>query len=432
MRLTDGKDFSYCMNVHPGEGVADMQEAIRDQVPYIQQALSPEAPFGLGLRVAAEAARELQRPERLSELKQQLAEQNLYAFTINGFPYGAFHQTRVKEKVYLPDWASPERFTYTRQLFFLLAQLLPDHAEGSVSTVPLGYRFAPTRPEETVEPLREMGRVLARLEQETGKTLHLGLEPEPDCLLETTEETIAFFQNDLFRGTGSEEEVLRRHLGVCLDTCHVAMQFEDPAESFRQYRAAGIRVSKVQLSAALECAADIPEAALQPFDDGVYLHQVKSLHQQEGVAPEINRVTDLPEWLGGQKPEGDPLRIHAHVPLHWPGSSPLGTTRHTLSQDFWDELQKDSCPHIEVETYTFDVLPDSLRGGRTVKEDMTEECKWALKKICSKPLTSEESSPTKPLPETENVFITTSLFGDILDLHPFGWADSSVGRAGAF
>jgi len=380
MRLNSGQDFSYCMNVHPGEGLDDMTHAIRTYVPQIRRALCPDAPFGLGLRVAADAAQALQSPQARSDLAEQLANQNLYAFTINGFPYGAFHQTRVKQQVYLPDWASTDRFTYTCRLFTLLADLLPEGTQGSVSTVPLGYKYAETRPEDTVEPLRELGRFLARLEQESGKQLHLGLEPEPDCLLETTEETIRFFEDQVFSGSGDEEAILRRHLGVCLDTCHVAMQFEDPAESLRQYRKAGIRVSKIQLSTALECPADIDPELLRPFDDGVYLHQIKGWKPSAGNRPYF-RVADLPEWLDAPQAEEGILRIHAHVPLHWQGAGDLGTTHSTLTEDFWTEVAQDSCPHIEVETYTFDVLPGSLRGNQSVVEDMTAECRWALNRM---------------------------------------------------
>ncbi len=380
MRLKTGQDFSYCMNVHPGEGVEDIRAAVMRAVPDIRKTLCPDAPFGLGLRVASEAALALQTPKIREEFAALLADQNLYAFTINGFPYGAFHQTRVKQNVYLPDWASTERFTYTCHLFSFLSAILPEEAQGSVSTVPLGYRFASTRPEQTIEPLREIGRFLARVEAESGKQLHLGLEPEPDCLLETTDETIRFFEDLLFAGTGSEEEQLRRHLGVCLDTCHVAMQFEDPADSLRAYRKKGIRVSKVQLSAALECPASLSPEMLQPFDDGVYLHQVKGRSSPDHSAPDF-RWADLPEWLDSPATDAETIRIHAHVPLHWEGDADLGTTRSTLTEDFWNELAQDRCPHIEVETYTFDVLPGDVRAGQTVTDDMSAECQWALQKI---------------------------------------------------
>lgn len=385
MRLSDGRQFSYCLNVHKGESLEEAVWAIGQHVPHIRRNLCPDAPFGLGLRLSRHASDELKLPDALPRFRDLLAEQNLYAFTVNGFPYGAFHQTRVKENVYLPDWTHPDRLEYTLDLFDHLAALLPRGLEGSVSTAPLGYKRRPGAPrvataDEKREPptsnfienLTAVARRLARLESETGKFMHLGLEPEPDCILETTGETIAFFE-ELFRRSDLDETLLRRHLGVCFDTCHVAMRFEDPAESLRRYRAAGVRISKTQISAALECAADTPIDRLRPFDDGVYLHQVKS---STGAAR-----PDLPDWLDAPDPKAGTIRIHAHVPLHWPGDDELRSTRHTLAPDFWRELEESGCPHLEVETYTFDVLPEDLRQGRNVDEDMVQECRWALEQL---------------------------------------------------
>lgn len=376
MQIADGRHFSYCLNVHPGETFEDLLRVLEQEVPNIKQALCPDAPFGLGLRIAHQASLALRSPENLSRLKKKLTDTGTYAFTLNGFPYGAFHQTRVKEQVYQPDWSFASRLDYTRDICFQLARLLPENAEGSVSTVPLGYKFDPDadgKRTRMVDALRELASFLACLEKETGKCLHLGLEPEPDCMLETTPEAVAFFEEELLRGSPVPEDILRRHLGICLDTCHVAMQFEDPVESVRSLQAAGIRISKTQISAALECEAGIDPAVLTAFDDGVYLHQIKSTSGKSW--------RDLPEFLASPNPEAGTLRIHAHVPLHWEGGNGLRSTRHTLPAAFWTALQASDCTHLEVETYTFDVLPEDIRAGRRVADDMIDECRWALEKL---------------------------------------------------
>jgi len=379
MQLSDGRHFSYCLNVHPGESFEDLLHAIETYVPEIKNALSPDQPFGLGLRIAKEASVELKNSEKLQQLKACMEAQDCYAFTINGFPFGAFHQTRVKEHVYQPDWSSPERLDYSKDLFDHLAFLLPEGGEGSVSTVPLGYKFSEAKPSFTAysKHLSEMALHLHHIEQETGKLVHLGLEPEPDCVLETTAETLAFFKEQLFTSGLASEKILRRHIGVCLDTCHVAMQFEDPIEAVKAFTEAGIRISKTQISAALECEAANDLTGLKAFDDGVYLHQVKS---QNGKA-----WRDLPDFISDDScrlvASAPTLRIHAHVPLHWEGDQDFRSTRHTLTPEFWKALAQSDCTHLEVETYTFDVLPESIRAGRTVAQDMIAECQWALPNI---------------------------------------------------
>ncbi len=378
MQLNGDRHFSYCLNVHPGEKAEDLFRVIQQDIPQIKHALSPEQPFGLGLRIAHEASLAFNSPATLGTLSKHIKEADAYAFTLNGFPYGAFHQTRVKEQVYQPDWSFPERLDYTRDIFFQLAMLLPEKREGSISTVPLGYKFDPEAPkkrERMILQLRELANFLHFLEKDTGKLLHLGLEPEPDCILETTPEAIAFFEEELLQGSAVSEEILRRHLGICLDTCHVAMQFENPVESLQQLKQAGIRISKTQISAALECDASIDPENLRAFDDGVYLHQIKS---EKGRA-----WRDLPDFLNAPDANAGTLRIHAHVPLHWEGNDELHSTRHTLTQEFWNALALSDCKHLEVETYTFDVLPETLRAGRTVNEDMIAECQWALANIAS-------------------------------------------------
>ena len=266
--------LTYCLNVHPGVSWADNFEAIREKTVAVKARVAPASWFGLGLRLSAQAAAELSQPAVREEALDFFSTNQLYPFTVNAFPYGRFHGAGVKENVYAPDWRTDERRDYTMQVADILAGMLPEGIEGSISTVPGSFKPWITTESDKLAMARHFaGRVayLAALQEDTGKLIHLGLEPEPDCFLETTAETISFFKevlltsgvNEVARMLGVSEsrgeELLRRHLGVCFDTCHVALQFEDLFDSLRAYQDAGIRISKVQLSAALQ-AESTPEA----------------------------------------------------------------------------------------------------------------------------------------------------------------------------
>lgn len=378
------------MNVHAGEGLEDVRRHLREHVPEIRSALCPDAPFGLGMRLSNEAVSELhQDPSALRSLKHQLQDNQLYVFSLNAFPYGTFHSRQVKDRVYAPDWRTADRLTYTLRCLDVLEELLPPDGEGSISTVPLSFKSWETTSVDHIYFRRNLMAVVAHasmIENKTGKLIHLGLEPEPSFTLETTAETLNYFKDDLFTqgrelyaaqydvALDEAERLIRRHVGVCLDTCHVALQFEDPAKALAAYEHNGIRVSKVQLSAALRIKpSEEMDQHLRPFVDEVYLHQVKAQRR----CRQIDGWDDLPDFLHSNPEPYREVRIHYHVPLDWGGSASLQSTRDSLSEEFWEKILSGQCQHIEVETYTFDVLPDSLRLG-TVEENMVRECQWVL------------------------------------------------------
>lgn len=387
--------LTYCLNIHPGESWADNLIALRDKTVAVKRRVAPEAWFGAGLRIAHQAAEELTAsPDARAEALDFFTANQIYPYSINGFPYGRFHAGPVKENVYAPDWRSPERLHYTLQLADLLAGWLPEGVDGSISTVPCSFKPWITNQAEVLavaENLAAAVAYLSALHEDTGREIHLGLEPEPDCYLETTAETIAFFKDVLFTASVAEvarllkiyrsdaETLVRRHLGVCFDTCHVALQYEDPTESLRAYQAEGIRISKIQLSAALRAASN-PEswAALRAFAEPVYLHQVK------GRAASGAKFAwyDLPMALDELPsfPDVEELRVHFHVPLFFTGSGPLQSTVNTLTPDFFHELRGGICSHLEIETYTFDVLPADVHPGDVVKS-IAREYSWVLEKI---------------------------------------------------
>jgi hypothetical protein len=280
------------------------------------------------------------------------------------------------------------------QLADLLAGWLPEQVAGSISTVPCSFKpwiNDQGDVQALTDNLAAAVAYLAALHEDTGREIHLGLEPEPDCYLETTAETIAFFKDVLFTDGTVEvarllkcdrshaEAMIRRHLGVCFDTCHVALQYEDLTESLRAYQFEGIRISKVQLSAALKAPSNAESwAALQHFDEPVYLHQVK------GLAASGARFSwyDLPAALEELPtfPDVEELRVHFHVPLFFTGSGPLQSTVDSLTPDFFHELRSGICPHLEIETYTFDVLPPEVHPGDIVKS-ISREYAWVLDKL---------------------------------------------------
>ena len=386
--------LAYCQNIHPGETWPENYRNIADKAAGVRRTVAqPSDWFGLGLRLSAAAAAQLEDVNEIARGLDLFAEHQMYPFTINGFPFGKFHQTRVKENVYAPDWRTRERLDYTNRLATILQYWLPEGIDGSISTVPGSFGpwiKSPDAIREMAENLGDSVAHLANIQRETGKRIHLGLEPEPDCFLETTRQTLDFFRNDLPSGalpritnalgvSASEaESLLRNHLGVCFDTCHIALQYEDLSESLKSLRTADILISKIQLSAAIRCGADDRSLlALSRFAEGTYLHQVK------GRGPSGIKVSwfDLPEALEeAREPDCDELeelRVHFHVPLFLAPESPLQSTATALDPSFWGLVKEGITSHLEIETYTFDVLPKDLQPNQ-VEESIASEYRWTL------------------------------------------------------
>jgi hypothetical protein len=387
--------LTYCLNIHPGESWADQLAAIEGKTQLVAKYVADEEWFGVGLRLSAQAAEELMRdPSLRGAALDVFAEHRLYPFSVNAFPFGRFHAGPVKENVYAPDWRTTERRDYTFGVADILAEWLPEGVDGSISTVPGSYKSWVSSPESTAKMALNLGAVaayLAALRDDTGREIHLGLEPEPDCFLETTDEAVAFFKQSLWTDgvaevkrirkcyTSEAEEIMRRHIGVCFDTCHVALQFEDPAVALRRFVAEGIRISKVQLSAALS-VQHTPEAivALKSFAEPVYLHQTKA-RTRDGV---IHSWPDLPLALDevGVHPDIEEIRVHFHVPLFFEGTGIVESTAGTLAPAFFAELRKGATSHVEIETYTFDVLPPEVHPGDMVKS-IAREFQWVREHI---------------------------------------------------
>ena len=395
LRVEKPLHLTYCLNVHPGEQWPDNLESIRTHACAVRNCVASGHPFGLGLRLSRQAADALGQPEALAGFREFMKDNALYAFTINGFPYGNFHGKPVKTEVYRPDWSTRERLDYTVDLARILAGLLPEDAEGSISTLPLGYGRSPALSSRRADLLNlaDCAAALHALHNETGREIHIGLEPEPDCLLETTGDVIHFFDGPLLE-TGvarvasrlccdrrTAETILRRHIGVCVDTCHLAIQFENLADSLTRLTRHGIRISKVQLSAALEASPDEPTLRrLGDFLDPVYLHQVKVSN-----APSDTRQSypDLSDALKGG-PASGLWRIHFHLPLYYSGDGMLNSTTTAMDAEFWKALKSAPVSHWEIETYTFHVLPQAMQAGG-IESSIIREYDWVKKHACADP-----------------------------------------------
>lgn len=393
MRLQDSSHLTYCLNIHPGETWEEQRAAIAHEACAVKAAIAPDHPFGLGLRIGCRALDSLSTPAVLDDLRHLLQDRGLYVFTVNAFPYGTFHGQPVKTAVYDPDWSHRERLDYTLRIAERLAELLPEGIEGSISTVPIAYKYPGLAAEalaRACENLSDVAFALREIEQRTGSLIHLGLEPEPDCLIETTPESIAFFKHSLLPlGTAwlrrhqgltvqQAEAVLYRHIGICFDTCHLAVQFESLPESLEALHRHGIRISKVQLSAALQAETTQQAVyALFPFArDPVYLHQTKIL-QTDGTLQAWRDLTPerLTTWTAATPAR--PCRIHFHVPLDFSGADGLVSTAALLTPGFYAMARRCGVTHFEIETYTFAVLPPALRQ-RTLVQNLIAEYKQVL------------------------------------------------------
>jgi len=393
MKLAQGLGhLTYCTNIHAGEPLDDVFASLARYVPGIKRSVSADQAFGIGLRLGGQATDELARPGAIDELEQVLHEHGCYVFTLNGFPYGAFHGQPVKEGAYRPDWSDPVRLNYTNALADILARLLPQGQVGTISTVPGTFKpWANDNLGVISSNLVSHVAHLIDIERNTGKTISLALEPEPYCFLETIQETVDYFSAHLFSeravnqliaecGVNAEQAgvALRKHLSVCYDVCHAAVEFEDPKQSVEQLRSHGIGIGKLQLSSALRIAALDADslAAIRGFDEPVYLHQVVQKH-----GGKLSRFDDIPKAVAqADGAMGSEWRCHFHVPVFLEQLEAFGTTQRFLADILALHRKQPISEHLEVETYTWDVLPPNLRG-LPLDAAIGRELAWVLDQL---------------------------------------------------
>lgn len=394
--------LTYCSNIHPGESWADHFHELKSHLPELKKRLSPDKPFGVGLRLSAAAATELLETDHLPAFKSWLNDEDLYIFTMNGFPYGSFHNEKVKENVYKPDWSSEQRLVYTINLIHLLAKLLPDHIDGSISTSPISYKYwergLQTEKqiiEKACHHLAESAFEMHKQCKQTGKEIHLDIEPEPDCLIENSGESVHFFHNQLWpvgsrylsdhKGVDKQKaiSILKKHIRLCYDTCHFAVEFEEPGKAVKQIIDAGIRIGKVQISAALKVDLTTRDMSrenlrrkLQEYVESTYLHQVVE-KRKDGS---FNQYRDLPDALRHiDEQKAVEWRIHFHVPIFTGNMDSLRSTQDHIINGLVPLFEKNGCRHFEIETYTWEVLPESLKLD--IFDSVEREYRWLLENL---------------------------------------------------
>lgn len=397
MLIDDELHLSYCTNIHPASGWREVRNQIERYAVGLGRTLAPGERFGLGLRLSNDEAEQLSEQDRLKEFRAFLDRRDLYVFTVNGFPYGSFHGERIKEDVHRPDWRTEERAAYTKRLADILAAVAPSDVDPGISTNPLTYRYwegveSAEAVERMVEHLVDVVEYLVRLRDRDGMLIHIDVEPEPDGLLETTGELVDFFEARMFDdGAGRlaerlgmaksrATEAMRDHLRMCFDTCHAAVQYESAGSVLDRLEAADIRVGKVQISSALDVelaedpgARESTKRALEPFDEPVYLHQVVQ-RNRDGSFESFRDLGPALAAIG--RPGAERWRIHYHVPVYRRAFEALGSTQSTIVDAFEELEERGYTNHLEIETYTWDVLPDGEK--RDLGESIEREFEWVV------------------------------------------------------
>ncbi len=391
--------LTYCTNIHSGESWPDHFEQLKKSIPEIKKKLSPQTPFGIGLRLSNKASLALIENQNLVLFQQWLQQEDCYVFTINGFPYGGFHNTVVKDAVHQPDWTTTERVAYTVRLAHILAALLPPNCEGGISTSPLSYRHWFTTESSKKEALiratnniMEVVKELVQIKKETGKTIHLDIEPEPGGLLENGPEFITWYEEDLLPygipylqqqltiNAQTASSIIKEHVQLCYDVCHFAIGYEDHAATILNLKNKGIKTGKIQISAALK--AILPSApeqrlpiteAFRKFNERVYLHQVIGRYQDGNLL----QYNDLPQALADANNENiKEWRAHFHVPVFIKDYGVLQSTQEDITTVLAIQKERPFTHHLEVETYTWDVLPEGLKLPQT--DSIIRELTWII------------------------------------------------------
>ncbi|SDF97698.1 hypothetical protein SAMN05421827_102295 [Pedobacter terrae] len=383
MKLISGH-LTFCTNIYAGENWMAHFAVLKSSFPILKAQLSPDAPMGIGLRLSNLASIELLQENHMETFKQWLTQEGGYVFTMNGFPYGGFHHTRVKDQVHAPDWTTVERVEYTLRLAEILSQLLPDDLDGGISTSPLSYKPWFTATEARIDAttsatanIIKVAEALQQIQVRSGKLIHLDIEPEPDGFLESGPEFIDWYENVLL-AAGKDENLIKNHIRLCYDVCHFAIGYEPHTAIINELQEKGIKIGKIQISAALKAKLPVSVSErnvvldqLSRFDEPTYLHQVIA-RKNDGS---LIRYPDLKEALA----EGDNMaveewRAHFHVPIFVEDMGLIQSTQSDIMEVLNVQKNNPFTAHLEVETYTWEVLPTALKAP--LNDSIIRELAW--------------------------------------------------------
>jgi sugar phosphate isomerase/epimerase len=391
--------LTYSTLVHPGDTWAEMWNSLTTYVPQVKARVAPRERFGVSLRISASSAQTLTNdPDQRRKLRRFLHDNDMYLYTVNAFPYGPFKNQIVMEQVYEPDWRTDERAVYTMQVADILAEVAAPGIDPTIQSPPLGFKPRVTGPDVVAAYTRQVIRVVAhlvKLHERTGRKVRLSLEPEPYCFLETTEEAIDYFTNHLYAAPAvaslakqtdlSEKDAkaaLQDHLGMVYDICHQAVEYEDIGASLRALADAGVPVFKLQEAAAVR-VPEVTQAkvdALRRFADTVYLTQ--TVEKRNG---KLTRFLNLGDAFDAWDKDPGPRewRTHFHVPVFLDDLGDFKTTRFAIEDALKFHKQNKLSPHLEIETYTWDVLPEHLKTGDIV-DYVVLEIEWVRDQLLGK------------------------------------------------
>lgn len=398
MQLANGMGhLTYSTLVHPGDSWDDIWASLQKYVPAVKRNVSPNAPFGVSMRISHATSEVLiASPEKRAMVRKFLADNDMYLYTVNAFPYGPFKNQIVKEQVYEPDWSSLERLKYTMNVATIVADIAPESVNPSIQTPPLGFKPNVTSiavVEAYAENVRKLATHVNNIHRYKGRTVTLAIEPEPACFLETTPETIDFFNNhlrseksiaNLAAKTGATieaaREILARHVGIVYDICHQAVEFEDITKSLQSLKDESIPVWKLQEAAAMMIPEVTKEkiAAVKQYAKTIYLTQTHQRTKDGKITRYLNLEDAIAAWE--KKPVECEWRIHFHVPVFLEDLGPFKSTRFAIAEAMKFQKQHRLSDQLEIETYTWDVLPDHLKTGDIV-DYVTKEIEWVKSQL---------------------------------------------------
>ena len=252
--------LAYCTNVHPAETLDGVLAQLRDHCEPVRRRLGRDR-LGIGLWLAKDAARALVtdpvRPARRCAPNSTAAAWKSSPSTASRTRGSAPRRSSTASTG--RTGPTPSGSTTPPTWPGCWPRLLPDDVtEGTISTLPLAWRTdfdaGPRRRHDApATALTTLAERLDALEELTGRSIRIGLEPEPGCTVETTADAIAPLTGDRRHRTG---------IGICVDTCHLATSFEDPRTALDALRRR--RRARRQVPALRRPARRTPRPARSP------------------------------------------------------------------------------------------------------------------------------------------------------------------------